>query len=68
MKQIIALPLFAVLALVLNSCACGGGCGGSGKVSLEDNCTRHLGSHFTAQGSTGVPHIGLVPTMETLAE
>jgi len=69
MNKLLLLPALGGLALILNSCAGCGGCGGSGKVSLEDS-----GGHaaqtgqVTAQGATGIPHIGLVPTMKTLAE
>ena len=66
--------LLGLAALALSSCTCLGiggiSCSGSGSGSGGSSLSNFgSGSRpITAQGGTGPRHIGLVPTMETLAE
>lgn len=74
MKTILLLPLLGLTALALSSCTCLGiggiSCKGSSSSSGSNIASGISGDSrsITAQGGTGPRHIGLVPTMETLAE
>jgi hypothetical protein len=52
MKNHFLCSLLAVTTLVLSSCCC---------ISGGDNETK-----LSSQGSTGSPHVGLLPTMKVL--
>lgn len=74
MKTILLLPLLGLTALALSSCTCLGvgsiSCNKGGSASGANLAAGISGKSrpITAQGGTGPRHIGLVPTMETLAE
>ena len=67
MKSLALLPAILILLLSLNSCSTTCGSFYCASPGCCDTVSREVLKRATAQGGTGEPHLGQIPTMEILA-